>query len=116
MIAFFQYYGFWIVLIALFILMMLMRRGHGRHGMGGCCGMGGMEHDHQDRAAYHHHSSAEPKSDDERPGVIPYAGDEYPDRSRSSQQEQLQVRESPAEYTESNDDKPFVTTQQFREQ
>ncbi len=115
MIAFFQTYGFWIVLIVLFILMMRLHGGHGGHGMGGCCGMGGMEHDQQDRAAYHHHSSAEPKSDDERPGVIPYAGDEYADRSRSSQQEQLQIRDLPAEQTESSDDKPFVTTQQLRE-
>jgi hypothetical protein len=52
MIAFLQTYGFWIVLIALFILMMRMQSGRSGHGTGGCCGMGGMEHGHQDQSAY----------------------------------------------------------------
>jgi hypothetical protein len=109
MITFLQTYGFWIVFIVLFILMMRM---HGGHGMGGGCGMGGMEHDHQDQPTHYHQSSAEPKSGDEQPRVIPYAENEYTNRYSYHQQDQPRVREFPTENPESSDDKPLVTMQQ----
>jgi hypothetical protein len=107
MITFLQTYGFWIFFIILFVLMMRMHGG---------CGMGGMEHDHQDQSAHQHQRSAEPMSSDEQPRVIPYTGNEYDDRYRYNQQDQPRDREFPAEHTDGSDDRPLVATQQFREQ